>query len=203
MKTNMVIFLWLFFSVKPVFSKIKMSDFSSSIQVDLCGEEVCLAWETQLVLTTDYFSIERSADAQSFVAIDTLQIAGNGNLSSSYSGTDHDPINGTSYYRIRQVDVNGDYVFFNTIPVTKETAPQHTLIMYPNPASDYLEIQLPNFKEIAVLVVLDITGKSALSQLIYSADKTAEISVEDLPSGCYFVQLTSHGKLWCKKLIVE
>lgn len=73
-------------------------------------------WETAAEKNNDYFLLERSIDGVSFEVIG--RVAGNGTttIPRSYTYTDDAPYNGTSYYRLKQVDFDGRTETFKTIP---------------------------------------------------------------------------------------
>jgi hypothetical protein len=68
---------------------------------------VTCRWVTQSETNNDYFTVERSKDAVNFETIGQITGAGTSTLQHSYSYTDAFPIEGISYYRLRQTDFDG------------------------------------------------------------------------------------------------
>ncbi|TND09223.1 MAG: hypothetical protein FD123_1626 [Bacteroidetes bacterium] len=91
-------------------------DFSAACS----GNEVLVNWKTASETNNDYFVVERSSDGAHFSAIgntDSQAPGGNSTGTLSYTFTDAAPLNTTAYYRIRQVDFNGDDGHSGLVPV--------------------------------------------------------------------------------------
>jgi len=92
-----------------------------------------LNWTTATETNNRYFSIERSADGESWSSIGKLNSkAQNGNSLAplSYSFTDNSLLSGNNYYRFKQVDHNGK---FSYSPVKVIYNARITPVVYPNP----------------------------------------------------------------------
>ena len=81
------------------------------------GKKTVLKWQTISETNNDFFTIERSKDAKSFKVIDSIQGAGNSSIRLDYQYVDEQPLAGTSYYRIKQTDFDGQFEYFDIIPV--------------------------------------------------------------------------------------
>ncbi|HWZ23213.1 MAG TPA: T9SS type A sorting domain-containing protein, partial [Cytophagaceae bacterium] len=66
-----------------------------------------LEWQTGNEKNNDYFIIERSSDGINFESIGTIKGAGSSTNFLSYSFTDENPFQDINYYRLKQVDFNG------------------------------------------------------------------------------------------------
>jgi len=84
------------------------------------GDVVDLSWVTAEEINNDFFTIERSVDGQVFEELTQVQGAGTSSESRSYSTIDNDPLSGTSYYRLKQTDFNGQYEYFPMVAVDFE-----------------------------------------------------------------------------------
>jgi cyanophycinase-like exopeptidase len=69
----------------------------------------------------------------------------------------------------------------------------------PNPSTEILQINVDNFSDIMELKIIDLQGKSYLVQEIYS-NKT-EISLKNIPSGVFFVEIKKGHTIFTQKLI--
>jgi len=73
--------------------------------------------------------IERIAHGIDFSSVVTVNAAGNGYslVTQYYTFTDNSPFNGSSYYRLKQVDKNGEFNYYNIVQVTisKESSNSH------------------------------------------------------------------------------
>lgn len=77
-----------------------------------------LNWSTASEINNDYFVIEKSTDAINFFPIANVQGNGNSNTMLSYTFTDDSPNYTTTYYRLKQVDFDGKFEYFNVVVST-------------------------------------------------------------------------------------
>lgn len=94
----------LFFCAQAMLP-VEWLTFNTVLSVD--EREVRCNWETLSEQNNDYFVVERSADGTSWVDLGTVPGNGNSLDLNSYTYLDRSPLQGISYYRIRQVDYNG------------------------------------------------------------------------------------------------
>ena len=139
-----------------------------------------IEWETRTEINNDFFTIERSVDGEHFEIIETIDGAGNSNSSISYFTIDPNPVDGLSYYRLKQTDFNGDFSYSNieTIFVSGST----DITIYPNPFFE--EINITNFGD-AELHEHQLF--SAIGKLIGSYRNTNTINTGHLAYGVYFL----------------
>lgn len=78
---------------------------------------IILEWETASEINNDYFVIERSQEMNHWEAIGSLPGAGTSNNLLIYRFVDQMPREGTSYYRLKQTDHNGRFVYFDPLAV--------------------------------------------------------------------------------------
>ncbi|KOY53060.1 choice-of-anchor V domain-containing protein [Polaribacter dokdonensis] len=71
--------------------------------------------------------------------------------------------------------------------------------MYPNPASDILNIDLPIISEKVTVEFYDQIGKLAYSQNLSTNSKT--VNVKDLATGIYIIKVIADGKIGTQKFI--
>ena len=103
--------------------------------------QVKLQWETVLEINTAYFLIERSSDAQDWEALSKVKGAGNSKRPLTYGKLDPQPLEGTSYYRLKQVDMNGGATYSNIKEVRAHPSPTIQPTLYPNPSHRYLTLE--------------------------------------------------------------
>jgi hypothetical protein len=77
-----------------------------------------LDWTTASEINCDYFNVEASKDGESFITGGSVQGAGNSTVTNNYSFTDENPFPGTTYYRLKQMDFDGQYEYSKVIDVT-------------------------------------------------------------------------------------
>jgi hypothetical protein len=90
-----------------------------------------LTWATSRETNNDHFTIERSTDGIGFTSVAVVKGQATASLTTEYAVTDRQPRPGTSYYRLRQTDVNGSEQVLGLRTITMQAAPVR---LSPNPA---------------------------------------------------------------------
>jgi|GEM_PF-1346934 hypothetical protein len=160
------------------------------------GEAAKLSWRTGTEANCSRFVIERSRDGNRFEPVTSLACANNP-AGAGYSFTDKSPGNGTVYYRIRQVDANGNAGYSATRQVNFGIG-QH-IAVFPNPASQKLNIA--NLPARSNYRLTNVQGRSILSG--NSAGGYISLQVGHLPDGAYFLQIENSAKRETHKIVVK
>lgn len=158
------------------------------------GDHHVLQWETAGERNADYFLLERSRDGNVFnpisAPIKTKAPGGNSDSPLTYSFRDMLPLVGHNYYRLRQVDLDGQkrYSQVKDLFYGGETI----VHLYPNPLRDQLHCDINCRRAGLVNVRLsDATGRT-LRIVALSAQEgqnQALINLEHLPNGVYMVEV--------------
>jgi len=152
-------------------------------------------WATASELNNDYFAVQRSTDGITFEQIGTVQGFGTSSFTHHYVFYDHEPYIGVSYYRLKQVDYNGQYDYSPIRAVYIGTLDLITI--YPSPASETIQYLVASESggEITVKVI-DVLGREVINQTetITQGTNTKQLSVAQLSSGTYLLQI-SNGKM--------
>lgn len=151
-------------------------------------ETVLLQWKTTNEKDNRHFEVQRSRNALSFDPIGIVQAAGDGQATHHYELKDKQPLNGISYYRLKQVDGGGTFTYSPVISIRMgQDAGGFTVA---NPAHEVLYIS----SAVANMVyrVSDMAGRILLEQK-GSGRSTEEIDISILPAGAYIVT-GSNGK---------
>ncbi|RMG65769.1 MAG: LamG domain-containing protein, partial [Bacteroidetes bacterium] len=82
------------------------------------GAQVDLSWATAREENSAYFAIERSSDETSWTEIGQETAAGYAEGETRYGWTDHSPLRGLGYYRLRQVDMDGSFAYSPSVMVS-------------------------------------------------------------------------------------
>ena len=150
---------------------------------------VVLDWRTASERENDYFRVERSVNGIQFEAIGQVQGSGTSSNINTYKFTDYTPYNGTSYYRIRQVDYSGQFDFSPTVPVRLGNGVSG-LQVYPNPVADQAWLLITVEEDIdAPIAIYDPAGKLMYSQQLQleKGSNALNIDLSTFPSGIYFL----------------
>lgn len=76
-----------------------------------------LKWFCVTELNNEFFIVERSIDGVEFIVIAKLDGAGNSSAPTSYYFNDNTFDNTLNYYRLKQVDFNGTFIYHYTISI--------------------------------------------------------------------------------------
>lgn len=171
---------------------------------------VVLEWSTATEINNFYFEIQRSIDGYTYEPVG--RVAGNGNADwrIDYQFTDTGAPSGVSYYRIRQVDFDGQFEYSEIVRVSHIYKAQSlSAILYPNPTqSDNIRIKVYSGIETSDVVVLltDIRGK----QLYKNTLPVSQLGIEQqiilskpLKPGMYVLSIRQSGQSESIRLIIE
>ncbi len=183
-----------------------------SFDAKLKNDVVNLIWETGTEINNDYFTIERSTDAENFTPIKKIDGAGNSTAKLYYSATDEKPLTGTSYYRLKQTDYDGKFAYSAIVAVhdfgNKLNAEHLEIENYgPNPVYDSFHIDFGVSSDSQVEIQL----LSAGGKVVYNESIKAEkgfnshsfTNIKDIPVGIYFIRLSCNDQTLIRKLIKE
>ncbi len=85
----------------------------------------------------------------------------------------------------------------STLQVLESTKP--TLSIYPNPAEDFIQIQMSDARSTNNVLVYDLSGKIVLS----TKAQSGRLDISTLPSGFYTVRVDVDGKTYQEKLVIR
>ncbi len=159
------------------------------------NSSVKLFWQTAAEINSDYFMVERSSDGINFDPIDLVESAGNSSSLVNYSYTDENPAAGKNYYRLKQIDNDGQYALFHVVMVDLTDGTSLTQVeVFPTETEDLAHIVLTAKKaEIFLLQIFDQSGKelyhSSLS--VNEGANALDLPVASYETGYYNVRITS------------
>jgi len=125
-------------------------------------KNVLLKWTTATEIDNDYFIIERSSNGNNWETISQMPTQGNGSNLQYYQGKDMTPLSGVNFYRLKQVDIDGKFVYSKTVMVDMRLNKENNLVLMPNPVvSDALTLNLSDIEASGNCKILlyDMTGK--------------------------------------------
>jgi hypothetical protein len=164
-----------------------------NFEVAVNQSTVDIFWSTAGEVNNDHFVVEKSKDGRVWEAVLRTPGAGNSNTTRHYRGKDSHPYKGTSYYRLKQVDLDGRFTYSSIRIVHFNSTTVFSIA--PNPSKGSFIIQSANG---GVFELLDATGKVLRSYTISSTQQTIH---QTLAAGMYFVREKQSGTM--QKLLVQ
>jgi hypothetical protein len=125
-----------------------------SFRIDNSSSASLLLWETESEENSDYFDVQRSEKGTDFESIGKVSAKGTSDQLQSYHFTDSNPFIGTSYYRLKMVDLNGA-ARFSAILSAHHSSESIQVIPNPNTGS----FQVIGLNGMSKLELCDLQGK--------------------------------------------
>ena len=179
---------------------------------NLENNKVTFKWETATELNNNFFEIERSKDGFVFEPISKIKSKsndGNSSVALNYSFIDENPLDGESYYRLKQVDFSRDFTYSKIVSVTFNKQYNISFVTFPNPNDGIFSVKLTgieNYHDIDVSIY-DKDGKLVYYQKTDSyaiKDKSFNIQLEDdVKSGIYTLIYSMEGLEYSSKMVVQ
>ena len=162
---------------------------------------VLLNWTTETELNNDYFEIQHSVDGQKFEVIGTVLGAGT-SLEAQEYGFEHDkPVNGTNYYRLRQVDFDGAFEISQTV-VAEFSRNTTDFTLAPSVANSYVNILFDELSdEKAMIEIYNISGVLVKQMNISSSEYNYNLDVSTFQNGQYIIRYTKGSDVVTKQFI--
>lgn len=189
------------YSIVPV----ELSSFTATAQ----DNKVSLKWITSTETNNKGFEIERRSVASNdgWQKIGFINGKGTSTQKSTYTFTDEKPVNGKSYYRLRQIDFDGSNEVYDAVEVNFDAVKEYSLSQnYPNPFNPTTEINftLPKAGNIT-LTVYNILG-AEVAKLVNGFMEAGKHSVKfdaaNLSSGVYLYTIKADNFTSTRKMIV-
>jgi hypothetical protein len=177
----------------------------SSLQAAYKTGAVQLNWSAYSQSNGSSFTIEYSQDAQTFAVAGEVTATGNNNQTTRYEYTHYTNLTGTIYYRIRETDKDAHVYYSNIVLVKTGNALNASVLVFPNPFTNNLQINLQVEKAGAIHIALyDAHGrlvKQLERQGLAGRNTIAINDLSNLLPGVYFTKITTGDHTIFEKLI--
>ncbi len=160
-------------------------------------QQVKLAWIIGEETNVNHYQIERSSDGIHFISIGKLNASSIILPEKKYVSDDVVPLRGVSYYRIKQVDNNGDFTYSKTLLIHFKNS---VLVnVSPNPARGFINIR--SSQAITKVWLMDAGGKQMQSLQGSSGGGIYKLPV--LAAGKYFLKIETAGDFVHHALMIQ
>lgn len=153
-------------------------------------EQNDLSWATNSERNNVFFIIEKLIENK-WQETGRVNGAGTTNEEQFYSFSDEYPFNGMNYYRLSQVDIDGQKSTYNTVAIQSNV---EGFKLHPNPTSENVNLSLDKIFIGENLLILDNFGRIAHEQNIASNSFELNLKTIGLNSGVYLVKIGDHNK---------
>ncbi|GAB4290190.1 MAG: hypothetical protein Kow0098_08590 [Ignavibacteriaceae bacterium] len=169
---------------------------------------VILNWTTATETNNHGFEIQRKPLDGEFRTIAFAEGYGTTTEEKSYSYTDNTVSAGTYFYRLKQVDFNGDYEYSDEIEVEVLPPLQFALEQnFPNPfnPSTTIRFSIPgqNFTRLAVYDVLGKEVAILINETLEAGFHEIQFDASSLPSGAYFYRIQAGDFVQVRKMLLS
>lgn len=189
-----------------IMNRFTLANISAPLAVKLiqfyavsAGSDVILHWVTSAETNNSYFDIERSGDGIHYLKIGQTPGNGNSNQLQQYQFADQQPLSGKSWYRLRQVDIDGKSSFTPVVMIDRTVNGLPVARVYPNPLSGttiYLNLYGDTdgektfmlYNQAGMLMKQFVVNVVAGTQII-------ELQTGQLPAGLYTLQQQGYKKI--------
>lgn len=116
-----------------------------------------------------------------------------------YSFVDENPLAGTSYYRLRQTDLDGAFEYFGPLSVFCDERAGGVQV-YPNPAGEVVYVSGRLLSPVRICLS-DLSGQVLFSQFIEQLSRPVPVSLQQFPAGIYILMIESESAAQHYKVI--
>jgi len=160
----------------------------------LSDDEALLKWTATDAVNFDHFIIQRSTDGQSFQDIQSLPAG-----ATQY--TDRFSYNGTVYYRLKMVDVDGQSNYSGIASLIRHSTTSTRI--YPTMVENgSIFVETAKTIRQARLEVFDMTGRRLQEKDWPALEGRQQLTLTGLPAGAYLVRLSDVQSPIAKQMII-
>jgi hypothetical protein len=174
---------------------------------DCIDNQILLSWQTASEKSNKLFVIERSLNGINFYSIGSVKGAGNSEIYNNYSFKDKVKPETVAYYRLSQIDFNGNTSQSKVISVANNCSnvKQTEIDIYPNPSisSATIGLKLQNHSDI-IIEVFNCVGqlvKTIPMQTYEAGLQEVNIDSSEFSAGIYFIKTTVNQTDYIDKFI--
>lgn len=188
---------WVIIIVSSSPLPVELSDF----QLALKGNAVALNWSTATELNNEKFVVESSTEGEIFSAIAEIPGSGTVTETRNYQFVHHTPATGVNYYRLKQVDFDGNFAYSKVLAV--EAPGQLEVLLFPNPTKDRVQVQYRIDQGLARFQVFDGLGRRVPAKITGQLGNYEVTLPENTSAGTYWLRIERGGKVQTLPVVKE
>ncbi|MDW3649306.1 MAG: T9SS type A sorting domain-containing protein [Bacteroidia bacterium] len=182
----------------PAIFPVEFLEFEAKI----VGQSSQLNWATAKELNNDGFEVEHRTESSDWGKIGFVKGLGTTDQISSYEYQHADPQKGMNYYRLKQIDLDGNFEYSPSIELNFSPIGVG-LILYPNPASERVNIKLLDSFSRGKLQVFDLKGQLVFQTVLDKNQSSTSLETQTWGAGAYQLLLQLDNKLYSRKFLIS
>lgn len=156
-------------------------------------------WAASKAWDFSHYELQRSRNGKDFEWVATIDAEENTDHTTEFSYTDRQPHSGTSYYRLKAVDIDGKYEY-KGMEVVQFISKNFEV--YPNPVTNgSFKVNALQVAEGARLILRDQTGRIVRSHSM--SGQVENISTQGLPAGLYILLIQTPQQSTQSQLLIH
>lgn len=156
------------------------------------NNQVKIEWATGSETNNKHFIIQRSNDASVFKDIGKIEGQGTTSISKEYAFWDQAPLDGPNYYRLKQIDFNGDFSY-SFVRLVEFLDPNTFVKVFPNPSKNgKIQLNFSNQNRFAKIEIRDLLGKLIFEKQVDEiGEQLLEIPTTHWNNGIYLIRVSN------------
>ncbi|MEO7209322.1 MAG: T9SS type A sorting domain-containing protein, partial [Chitinophagaceae bacterium] len=161
-----------------------------------------LSWSTANEINNKGFEVQKSTNGQTFTDLGFVAGHNNSSTVNNYNYTDAKVVSGANYYRLKQIDNNGNFDYSSVIKLDY-AAFDWNILGNPVSGNSWIQLQLDKSSEVSIQIVsmngniIQTINKGNLSAGTFSIP----INLSGKSAGLYVVRLMVDGQPYSKKIV--
>ncbi len=172
-----------------------------SFTVQQQGCAALLNWTTMMEHNNAYFVVERSVNGRDFKPLGKVTAVGNSTTEQRYAYTDQLPERGMNYYRILQVDVDGQQSS-TSIAQQQFDCGDGAVKVYPTVTKGTVYVVMPAAYEQADIQLMDMQGRKIRTG-ISGQGSMRTVQLPALAAGTYLLKVLSGNAMETFKILYQ
>ncbi|MFL5744163.1 MAG: T9SS type A sorting domain-containing protein [Niastella sp.] len=169
----------------------------TSFNADNDGLSTKLIWNVAEEEAFANYVIEKSTDGRTFTAIGTVKATSQ----KTYSFTDGSTSDNNSFYRLKMVDINGDFKYSYIVSIKSKLIANISLS--PNPVKNNLMIQHPKVITEGHIQVISANGQLLKDVKLAANAVISNVDMSGFTSGLYHILFKSGSDMFNKTVIKQ
>jgi len=165
------------------------------------NETAVMDWTTSEEHNNRGFEVLRSPDGQDYEEIGWVDAIVQPSAINHYQFIDLHPMAGTNYYRLKQYDLDGHFDFSPVRWITFHSD-RFTVEVMPNPAKEFLEINIKTQEPLIEISLIDQMGRIVLYKKLNFTNNSVRLELPNLNAGMYTVIVQSGPGIYIESIVI-